>query len=197
MFTNTDVEQGRDLDAMTHELKRVLSDPKSLEHIESSTHIMSKKFSNLNNLSLEIDPEDFDLIKTLRLLSQRFDEQGFSAKSVGITYQGLSSIGVDAGAVNWPTVSEIGYSIANLPKTIGKKQAQRHIIHDHIGAVKPGELLLVLGRPGAGCSTLLKTLAGETDGFTEVQGQVLYDGASMDQMNKHFKKEVLYNPERK
>lgn len=33
------------------------------------------------------------------------------------------------------------------------------------GLVLPGEMLLVLGRPGSGCSTFLKTLVGDTHGF--------------------------------
>lgn len=39
------------------------------------------------------------------------------------------------------------------------------ILQDFDGLVMPGEMLLVLGRPGSGCSTLLKTLAGDTHGF--------------------------------
>jgi ABC-type multidrug transport system ATPase subunit len=36
--------------------------------------------------------------------------------------------------------------------------------------VEPGEMVLVLGRPGSGCSTLLKTLAGQTHGFNVDSG---------------------------
>lgn len=35
----------------------------------------------------------------------------------------------------------------------------------------PGEMLLVLGRPGSGCSTFLKALSGDTRGF-EIEDKV-------------------------
>lgn len=37
-------------------------------------------------------------------------------------------------------------------------------------------MLLVLGRPGSGCSTFLRTVANVRDGFEDVQGEVHYGG---------------------
>lgn len=46
--------------------------------------------------------------------------------------------------------------------------------------MKRGELLLVLGRPGAGCSTFLKTLCGETHGLDVDPTSVLhYNGTNV------------------
>lgn len=45
----------------------------------------------------------------------------------------------------------------------GKTKIQ--ILRDFEGVVRSGEMLVVLGRPGSGCSTFLKTVAGETHGF--------------------------------
>lgn len=39
------------------------------------------------------------------------------------------------------------------------------ILKDFEGLVARGEILLVLGRPGSGCTTFLKTLAGQTHGL--------------------------------
>lgn len=40
-----------------------------------------------------------------------------------------------------------------------------------------GEMLVVLGRPGSGCSTLLKTISGETDGFfVDPTSEINYQG---------------------
>jgi ATP-binding cassette subfamily G (WHITE) protein 2 (PDR) len=48
--------------------------------------------------------------------------------------------------------------------------------------VEPGEMLLVLGRPGSGCSTLLKTLAGQTHGFNVDSGSKFnYQGDTTSQ----------------
>lgn len=51
---------------------------------------------------------------------------------------------------------------------------RRFLIRDVSLVLHPSELLLVVGRPGAGCTTLLKALAGLTQGFAGVDGEVLY-----------------------
>lgn len=51
------------------------------------------------------------------------------------------------------------------------------ILHGFDGLIRPGEMLLVLGRPGSGCSTLLKGLAGETQGFdVSSESEIRYRG---------------------
>jgi ATP-binding cassette, subfamily G (WHITE), member 2, PDR len=44
-------------------------------------------------------------------------------------------------------------------------QEKVQILQNFNGLVRSGEMLLVLGRPGSGCSTFLKTLAGDTHGI--------------------------------
>ena len=57
----------------------------------------------------------------------------------------------------------------------GKRKIQ--ILRNFEGLVKSGEMLVVLGRPGSGCSTLLKTIAGETHGFYIGEGsRINYQG---------------------
>ena len=50
-------------------------------------------------------------------------------------------------------------------KITGRGKRKIQILRDFEGLVRSGELLVVLGRPGSGCSTLLKTISGETHGF--------------------------------
>ncbi|KAI4225633.1 MAG: hypothetical protein LQ349_007029 [Xanthoria aureola] len=46
------------------------------------------------------------------------------------------------------------------------------------GLIQRGEMLLVLGRPGSGCTTLLKTIAGETHGISiGKESQLNYQGS--------------------
>ena len=50
------------------------------------------------------------------------------------------------------------------------------------GVVESGEMLLVLGRPGSGCTTFLRTVAGETRGLSINSGSTLnYRGPYMIQ----------------
>jgi ATP-binding cassette subfamily G (WHITE) protein 2 (PDR) len=62
--------------------------------------------------------------------------------------------------------------------------------------LRESEMLVVLGRPGAGCTTFLKSLAGETHGFwIEDEGCINYEGIPFKRMHKSFRGEVVYNAE--
>lgn len=64
------------------------------------------------------------------------------------------------------------------------------------GIVKKGELLCVLGRPGSGCSTLLKTISSTTHGFKVSKDTVIsYGGLSPRDIRKHYRGDVVYNSE--
>jgi ATP-binding cassette subfamily G (WHITE) protein 2 (SNQ2) len=54
---------------------------------------------------------------------------------------------------------------------------------------------VVLGSPGAGCSTLLKTIANQRDEYHAVEGQVHYDSLSPSQIAAHYRGDLLYCPE--
>lgn len=62
-------------------------------------------------------------------------------------------------------------------KITGRGKRKIQILRNFEGLVKSGEMLVVLGRPGSGCSTLLKTIAGETHGFYINEGtHINYQG---------------------
>jgi ATP-binding cassette, subfamily G (WHITE), member 2, SNQ2 len=49
-----------------------------------------------------------------------------------------------------------------------------HLLQNLNGAVQPGELVLVLGRPRSGCTTFLKALAGRLDANCRASGELYY-----------------------
>ncbi|PVH97056.1 P-loop containing nucleoside triphosphate hydrolase protein [Periconia macrospinosa] len=63
------------------------------------------------------------------------------------------------------------------------------------GLVRGGEMLLVLGRPGAGCTTFLKTISGHTHGFAVDESPISYNGIPYRDMHKLFPKDTLYQAE--
>ena len=63
------------------------------------------------------------------------------------------------------------------------------------GIMKPGEMCLVLGCPGSGCSTFLKAIANQRGEYASVSGDVRYAGINAAEMAKVYKGEVVYNPE--
>ncbi|UKZ81708.1 hypothetical protein TrVFT333_009480 [Trichoderma virens FT-333] len=121
----------------------------------------------------------------------------------GVIFRDLTVKGVGLGASLQPTVGDI---FLGLPRKIrnlikgGRKAAQakppvRELISHFDGCVRPGELLLVLGRPGSGCSTFLKAFCNQRYGFEAVEGDVKYGGTDAKEIAKHFRGEVIYNPE--
>jgi ATP-binding cassette subfamily G (WHITE) protein 2 (PDR) len=47
------------------------------------------------------------------------------------------------------------------------------ILDEVEGVLDTGEMLLVLGPPGSGCSTLLKSIAGETDATSVTENAMM------------------------
>lgn len=129
---------------------------------------------------------------------------GRKRKQIGIVFKNLTVKGVDSGQSTvrtfpkaiWRTIS--GQELHGLVNflTGGKlsKPPTKDILHDFNGFVKPGEMLLVLGRPGAGCSSMLRALANQRGGFAKVEGSVHYGGIDASDISKHYRGEVNYMP---
>lgn len=99
-------------------------------------------------------------------------DMGLSFRNVGV-YGFGSQIDYQKTFANYPLMY-----LNRLMQCIRRVQKTRiDILHDIEGFVETGQLLVVLGRPGSGCSTLLKTLAGETYGFhIDCHSQFNYQG---------------------
>lgn len=85
-------------------------------------------------------------------------------RRLGVTWENLTVKGVQADAV----VHENVLSQFDIPRAIKAARAPvptKTIIDSSSGCVKPGEMLLVLARPGGGATTLLKMLANRRKGF--------------------------------
>ncbi|KAF2710378.1 ABC transporter protein [Pleomassaria siparia CBS 279.74] len=64
-----------------------------------------------------------------------------------------------------------------LMKLVGlRKQTKVPILRSLHGHVSEGEMLLVLGRPGSGCTTFLKTVAGHAHGVEVNESSINYSG---------------------
>ncbi|QRW00881.1 ABC-2 type transporter [Ceratobasidium sp. AG-Ba] len=124
--------------------------------------------------------ETFDLLDYLRSTSGQRDEAGFAHKHVGVTFENLRVIGAGGVKIYVRTFPDAVKEFFLMPWYMGKallgKQmaAPKTILHSFNGAVRPGEMVLVLGRPGAGCSSFLKTIANQRGSFIKVEGDVQY-----------------------
>eukprot|EP00039_Didymoeca_costata_P008271 m.109810 g.109810 ORF g.109810 m.109810 type:complete len:1457 (+) comp14014_c0_seq3:106-4476(+) len=62
-----------------------------------------------------------------------------------------------------------------------EKQEMKVMVEGLNGSVSPGELVLIIGPPGSGCSTLMKVLAGQFDPKQNiVTGEIRYNGEHSD-----------------
>jgi ATP-binding cassette subfamily G (WHITE) protein 2 (SNQ2) len=150
------------------------------------------------------DNEELDRLMS-RIFGQKRQEQSEEEKTrhSGVIFRGLTVRGVGLGSSLQPTVGDF---FMGLPRKLGKlftqgpkaalaKPPVRDLISNFDGCVRPGELLLVLGRPGAGCSTFLKTFCNQRAGFESIEGDVIYGGTDAGTMAKDFRGEIIYNPE--
>lgn len=186
--------------ATDHDLERVITNPDAMRRLESISRVLSQRRMSVPGAPKDdfvIDPNDFDLNLLLNTIRNRSDDQGVPIKYSGITLEDVSTLGVDVSTSFVPSVSEVLRGIATLPSAIkaATHPKIRPLIRNVNGLIREGEMLLVLGRPGSGCTTLLKTIAGETDEFKGIEGDILYSGATQDDMQKYFRSEVIYNAE--
>ncbi|KAH8431322.1 ABC drug exporter AtrF [Aspergillus melleus] len=137
---------------------------------------------------------------------ERRTTAGEPAKKVGVVFKNVTVKGIETGASFVRTLPDavVGTFGPDLYKLVtnfipqlhfGKRPPVRDLLHDFSGAVREGEMMLVLGRPGAGCSTFLKTIANDRGAFAGVEGDINYGGLSSEEQNKHFRGEVNYNQE--
>ncbi|CAE6460847.1 unnamed protein product [Rhizoctonia solani] len=145
--------------------------------------------------------ETFDLLEYLRSTSGQQNEAGFAHKHVGVTFQDLRVTGAGGVRIYVRTFPDAIKEFILSPlfiaaSLLGKKpSAPKTILHSFNGAVRPGEMVLVLGRPGAGCSSFLKTIANQRGSFLEVTGDVQYTGIGAQEFGKRFAGEAAYNME--
>ena len=142
-----------------------------------------------------------------RLMSRMFGKARHNkseekTRHVGVVFKNLTVKGVGLGAAPQPTIGDIFlglprkiWALFNRNKKLGSGPPIRTILNNFSGVIRPGEMLLVLGRPGSGCSTFLKVLGNQRAVFKSVKGEVTYGGLTSEQMAKDYRGEVLYNPE--
>ncbi|KAH7028749.1 multidrug resistance protein CDR1 [Microdochium trichocladiopsis] len=120
-------------------------------------------------------------------------------RSLGVAYRDLTVCGDSSGAQHQASTGNIFLSaVESVTRRLGGVQQSKQvtILRDFEGVLDAGELLLVLGPPGSGCSTLLKTIAGETAGLkVSPETKWNYRGIDEDHVRSRFRGDVLYNGE--
>ncbi|KAH6617791.1 ABC-2 type transporter-domain-containing protein [Chaetomium sp. MPI-SDFR-AT-0129] len=144
--------------------------------------------------------EQFDLEAVLRGDLDAEREAGIRPKHIGVYWDGLTVKGI-GGQTNYvKTFPDAFIDFFDIITPIrrmlgfGKKGTESTILNEFRGVCKPGEMVLVLGKPGSGCTTFLKTIANQRFGYTGVTGEVLY-GPFDAKGFRQYRGEALYNEE--
>ncbi|KAJ3158106.1 hypothetical protein HDU86_003058 [Geranomyces michiganensis] len=181
-FRNTALELRRTMSGRTH-------------HAEQEMDI-----ENQAPIDLADDHGDeFDLKDFLENSVRAAKETGIGGKKMGVIFKGLTVVGVGADA---SSINNLLDTAVNLVKALNplswfstqSKGTDFDIIHDVSGVVRDGEMLLVLGRPGSGCSTLLRVIANERKSYKAIEGVVTYGGVPASDFGR-YSGETIYTAE--
>ncbi|RDB27068.1 Brefeldin A resistance protein [Hypsizygus marmoreus] len=177
-------------------------DPSGVRHLNRTLSQMSTPFEEeqraitpTSDTTLNMEGP-FDFEKTLRMAVKKKEEADIMMRELGVLFEDLRVVGLGTSASYQPTLG----SVLNPFSVIEQIRKLRHpplrdILSGFEGVVRPGEMLLVLGRPGSGCSTFLKTLANHRDEYYAVEGNVHYDSLTPEEITKHYRGDVQYCPE--
>ncbi|KAG7660526.1 uncharacterized protein J8A68_005945 [[Candida] subhashii] len=151
----------------------------------------------------QLDPESPEFnakfwVKNIRKLYDS-DPEYFRHSKLGVAYRNLRAYGIANDVDYQPTVTNYFWKhLAAAARHFRKEDGSRYfdILKPMDAIMRPGDLTVVLGRPGAGCSTLLKALAVNTYGFhLDKQSKISYDGLTQNDIKQHYRGDVIYSAE--
>ncbi|KAI2603660.1 ABC-2 type transporter-domain-containing protein [Hypoxylon sp. NC1633] len=219
------LEAMEELDVLRHNLSRLhktrTRDTQSSRHFdltqvrsrhsEAPDHLSRRQTKQTEGAELDADEkavveDDFELGKFMRDGHFEKRTENGSEKRVGVVYKNLTVKGIGSTTSFVRTVPDaiIGTFGPDLYQFLsrripflrfGRKPPTRTLINDFTGCVRDGEMMLVLGRPGSGCSTFLKAVSNNGESFAAVEGEVSYGGIPAKKQKEMYRGEVNYNPE--
>jgi len=115
---------------------------------------------------------NFSAKEWAKAIVELISPSGTSLRSAGVCFQNLNVHGFRAATDYYEDVANVWISFAAslFQGLIGNSRPRVDILNQIDGLVRQGEMLVVLGPPGSGCSTFLKSIAGETSGIYIKEG---------------------------
>ncbi|ODV90247.1 hypothetical protein CANCADRAFT_103973 [Tortispora caseinolytica NRRL Y-17796] len=166
-----------------------------------------------NSYLLAEDVEDIEIDPRLDPNSPQFSSKSWVRNNYNLMMADSATSKIRTLGVSWKNLNAFGYgsdsdyqlTVYNvllrrfndgLNKILGRKGRRVTILRKVDGLIRPGELVVVLGRPGAGCTTFLRTISARTFGFhLDENTQINYSGMDSKDILHHFRGDVVYNAE--
>ncbi|KAJ0417268.1 ABC-2 type transporter-domain-containing protein [Aspergillus carlsbadensis] len=175
--------------ALPHESRETVASRDS----DSATTVLGDESSTPTPDPNASRADGWALMPQVKQQNERGMQSGFKRQELGVTWQNLNVEVVSAeAAVQENFLSQ--FNVPQLMKESRNKPPLRTILSDSHGCVKPGEMLLVLGRPGSGCTTLLKMLANQRLGYKTISGDVRYGSMTAEEAGQ-YRGQIVMNTE--
>ncbi|EAU31010.1 ABC transporter CDR4 [Aspergillus terreus NIH2624] len=166
---------------------------------ESQHHRNGNIFTHQTDPNSPLNPNSpsFNARTWARALADKIESSGGSVRTSGVCFQNMTVSGYSAGTRHQKNVTNVWLEAVRFSRQVlGHGRTRAAILRDFDGVVHNGEMLVVLGPPGSGCTTFLKTLAGETNGlFVDEQAYFNYRGVSAKEMHTQHRGDAIYTAE--
>ncbi|KAJ5145829.1 uncharacterized protein N7515_000393 [Penicillium bovifimosum] len=188
-------ELNRQFSSISHQAQRLSRQASRASKPGAATHDIEKDGGSTAS------DESWDLESTLRGDYTASEAAGIKNKHIGVIWNNLTVRGMGGVKTIIKTFPDAIIDFLNVPGMIidllgWRKTGQEYnILEGFRGLTRPGEMVLVLGRPGSGCTTFLKVIANQRFGYTGVDGEVLYGPFGADAFAKRYRGEAVYNQE--
>lgn len=141
------------------------------------------------------ESNEFDFYLWVRKFMRTIEEEGIKQRRAGFTFKSLNVSGSGAALQLQQNVASLLMAPLRLREFFAHAPETK-ILRNFNGSVRSGEMLIVLGRPGSGCSTFLKSICGESAGLdVDEKSVVHYDGIPQDRFIKELRGDIVYNQE--
>ena len=185
----------------TQNLQHLMNGDARTEVHKVATYLQTQNLpfsvANTHDAALDPDSPSFNVDRWINSFLERIAEKGIGSGGTGVAFRNLDVLGPESPLLEQETVWSLLTSPLRLRHTFSPaKKEPRHILNRVDGLLRPREMLLVLGRPGAGCSTLLRTVTGQLHGLSVGESSSIhYDGVSQKRIGKEFRGAAVYNEE--
>lgn len=161
----------------------------------------SKLVSGSNDPESPLNPHNdrFDARAWATNVAQVAKERGQSFRQAGLCFQNVKVFGYGTPTDFQKDVANIWLALPDMIRRLFSSTAGKtriDILHQFDGIISASEMCVVLGSPGSGCSTFLKTISGETNGIHVNEGSYFnYQGISPEEMHTAHRGDAIYTAE--
>ena len=139
--------------------------------------------------------ERFNARTWAKAIAKLANDSGQNFRQIGVYFQNLDVYGYGTTTDYQKDVGNIWLAMPGMIRRLFSETAgQRRIeiLHSFEGLIRPGEMCVVLGPPGAGCSTFLKTISGETNGiYVNKNSYLNYEGISPQELHSAHRGDAI------